>query len=57
VRRQAMVPDVVRRGIDRLLASAVQGNPRSPLLTPRDLGVPTIPSEEWRDIANDRWQA
>ncbi len=53
-RRQATVAEIVRRGIDRLLVSSVKGTNRAPVLSPRDLGVPMIPADEWRDIANQR---
>jgi CopG-like RHH_1 or ribbon-helix-helix domain, RHH_5 len=54
VRRQTTVADIVRRGIDRLLASSVQAPYRTPVINPRDLGVPNLPDGNWRDIANER---
>lgn len=53
-RRQATIAEIVRRGIDRLLLSAVPGKYASPTITPVDLGVPTIPVEDWRAHANER---
>jgi len=52
-RRHVTVADIVRRGIDRQLESAVPGTFRKPTITPCDLGEPKIPVELWREVANE----
>ena len=53
-RRQLTVADLVRRSIDRQLASAHKGPFRPPSITPLHLGIPLLPLEHWREAANDR---
>lgn len=53
-RRQATVADLVRRGIDRQLESAVNEPFRPPRIIVHDLGLPKLPPEEWREAANER---
>ena len=53
-RRQSTIADIVRRGIDRVLTSSVKAPFKLPALSPRDLGSPALPVEEWRNAANER---
>ena len=53
-RRGATVDEIVRRAIDHLLDSPTNGSLRPPVLTLRDLGIPLIPAEQWREMANQR---
>ena len=53
-RREATVAELVRRGIERQLESAVDEPRREPRITPLDLGETLLPASEWREIANER---
>jgi hypothetical protein len=53
-RREATVADIVRKGIDRVLEAAVKGPNRVPSISPCNLGLPLIPQDDWRVVANDR---
>jgi hypothetical protein len=53
-RREWTVADLVRRGIDRQLDSAVDTPPWSPIPPQIDLGEILVPLSEWREIANER---
>ena len=53
-RREWTVADLVRRGIERQLASAVDVPWRKPTITPVDMGQFLMPMEDWRLAANER---
>lgn len=53
-RREWTVAEVVRRGVEKQLESAVDAPRVKPKITPGNLGVPRVPVSEWRDYANDR---
>lgn len=53
-RREWTVAEVVRRGLEKQLESAVDGPSVVPKITPGNLGVPKVPVSEWREYANDR---
>ncbi len=53
-RKEATVADLVRRGIERQLESAIDEPRREPTITPLKLGKPLVPESEWREIANER---
>jgi hypothetical protein len=54
-RREWTVAEVVRRGLERQLESAVDGPPGMPQFTPRSLGPILAPESEWRELANVRY--
>ena len=54
-RKEWTVADLVRRSIERQLATAVDAPRREPTITTVRLGVPKIPVSEWREAANDRY--
>jgi hypothetical protein len=53
-RRARPMADLVRRGIDRQLESAVEAPRGEPTITPLHLGEILIPESEWRLLANER---
>jgi hypothetical protein len=48
-RQEWTVSEVVRRGIEKQLESAVDQEPQIPSLKPLDLGGAKLPEDRWRD--------
>lgn len=53
-RREWTVAEVVRRGLEKQLESAVEGAAPAPGILTANLGAPKLPDSEWRELANDR---
>ena len=56
-RKESTMADFVRRSLEKQLESAVDGPRVEPTITPVDMGEFLVPVSEWRELANDRWNA